>query len=240
MPCTSSGTLQVLSAQLFAPFVLSLQDGDAFAPRTAPDVRRRHAPTALKGLPRSVTVGGRQGVYTIGWCSGRSLVEQVVQGSDAVDDGGVGGVSEPEDELGWRGGVVGSPGAHAVDADSSGARGFDDSLFAGVGWQVDDGLESGGEPGDRNVGGVAREGVDEGCPAAGVGQAHAPEVAVEAAGGDEVGEGELVQRRRPAIRQPLVPGDVSGEAGRAEYPADAQCRGEGFADGAEGEHPGGG
>ena len=160
---------------------------------------------------------------------------QIGDGGDTFADAPFVDVAEAEDELGWVGELVGSLGAHSVQAYAAGAGGGDHGALVDVRWEMRDGVEAGRESGDGDLRRMVGEGSDESAAAGGVDAAHASQVTVEATRFDQAGEGELVDAGAAAVAAGLLRSKVVDHSWRAENPAEAQGRGQGLADRAEGE-----
>jgi hypothetical protein len=166
--------------------------------------------------------------------------EQVTDRRDTCGEGAFADIAEPQDQLCLLCRRRGAAGAHAVEADGAGAGGGDDGLLVGRSAEVHDGVEAGRQAGHPGLGGVCGERCHQGGAPGRVGRPHPAQMPVEAPGLDHPRQGELVERGRPAVVQLLVRGDVFGEGGRAEHPAEAQRGREGLADGPHGDHAVGG
>ena len=130
---------------------------------------------------------------------------------------------------------------HAVQADRALAgRGDHDVASSTLGRQVRDGVEAGGETARaRPSGACSASGVGERRTAAGVDGAHPPQVAVVAAGLDQRGQGELVERRASRGRRGSsrrVTRRSTSDGGHDE-PAQPECRRQRLADRADRDHP---
>ena len=139
----------------------------------------RPAPHRTMPYPRRGSAGAR-------WSRARRRailpsLKQVADGGDTGRYGALAQVAEAEDELRGGGRAGGALGAHAVQADGPLPGAGDDCLLGGRFGQVRDGVEAGGEAGQRDAGGMMAEGVHEHPPPLGVGGPHAAQVPVEAA-----------------------------------------------------------
>src|SRR5580698_2531374 len=93
-------------------------------------------------------------------------------------------------------------------------------------------MQAGRDAGDADVGRVPLHGGDELVAAPPVGQPGAANLAVVAAGANELGQRELVDAARAAVRQVLGGDDLVDQPGRDHQPAQSQTGGEALAGGA--------
>lgn len=87
-------------------------------------------------------------------------------------------------------------------------------------------MEAGGRPDRLELREVPGERSEEGVPSPAIDRSEAAEVAVELAAREEVGEGELLERRRSVVGLVLRRGDLVDESTRDDEPAEAEARGE--------------
>ena len=105
-----------------------------------------------------------------------------------------------------------------------------------VAGQVDEHVEPAAAPGRTPVRELTREGGQQRLAASRVAQAHAPEVTLELAAGDEVGESELPGDLRARVLDRLRGDQGPGEPRRREHPAEAHARRQALARRADVEH----
>ena len=90
-------------------------------------------------------------------------------------------------------------------------------------------MEAGRRPDGSQAGQVAAHCRQEGIAPGAVDGPHPPQVVVEVAPRQEVGEGQLLEARRPAVRRVLGRRDRLDETLRHDQPTETQSRGQGLA-----------
>jgi hypothetical protein len=101
-----------------------------------------------------------------------------------------------------------------------------DQLVLGSVWNVGDDVEPGRDPADPDGRHLAGERVDEPVTPAPIRQPRPPDVPVVGTAGDELGEGELVERAGKGALGPLDLDELVDQRGRHDEPAEAEARGE--------------
>ena len=160
-----------------------------------------------------------------------AVPDRLGQAPDALDERGLAERGVAEDEPGAS--VAGDPvGRQAVDRDAALGGGLHHRRLVEVVGQVGDEMQPRGDAGGLELRDLLAQGAEEGVAPAAVDRAHPPHVAVELASGQEVGEGELVERGRAPVGQHLRLRDRVHEAGRRHEPAEPQPRRQRLARGA--------
>ena len=123
-----------------------------------------------------------------------------------------------------------------MDRHAAPRGGLDQRRLVEPGRQVGDEVQPRGDARRLEAGQLGAQGGEQGVAPPPVDGAHAPQVAVELAAVEEVGERELVEHRRAAIGEQLGLGDALDELRREDEPAEPEPGRERLAGGAGVDH----